>query len=129
MGERPEEIASRATYDGVGKAPLTFPPATRRNVEAHDHRARREPAQPERRVPRAGQLGDLRGALLAAAAAAKTDAVKRAAEIAAMDQKTVAELAAWTALSRVLFNLDDFINAVQNIDTFYRELAEHLPND
>jgi CheY-like chemotaxis protein len=26
-------------------------------------------------------------------------------------------------------NLDDFINAVQNIDTFYRELAEHLPND
>jgi CheY-like chemotaxis protein len=26
-------------------------------------------------------------------------------------------------------NLDDFINAVRNIDTFYRELAEHLPND
>jgi CheY-like chemotaxis protein len=26
-------------------------------------------------------------------------------------------------------NLDDFINAVQNIDSFYRELAEHLPSD
>jgi CheY-like chemotaxis protein len=26
-------------------------------------------------------------------------------------------------------NLDDFIDAVRNIDTFYRELAEHLPND
>ena len=43
-------------------------------------------------------------------AAAKEDARKRAAEIAAMDRKVVAELAAWTALSRVLFNLDDFIN-------------------
>ena len=43
-------------------------------------------------------------------AAAKSDAQKRAAEIAAMDRKTVAELAAWTSLSRVLFNLDDFIN-------------------
>ncbi|WP_329237323.1 response regulator [Actinoallomurus sp. NBC_01490] len=26
-------------------------------------------------------------------------------------------------------NLDDFIKAVRNIDTFYREFAEHLPND
>ncbi|GLY85636.1 response regulator [Actinoallomurus iriomotensis] len=26
-------------------------------------------------------------------------------------------------------NLDDFIEAVRNIDTFYRELAEHLPGD
>lgn len=26
-------------------------------------------------------------------------------------------------------NLDDFIDAVRNIDTFYRELAEHLPAD
>jgi CheY-like chemotaxis protein len=26
-------------------------------------------------------------------------------------------------------NLDDFIDAVRNIDTFYRELAEHLPKD
>jgi CheY-like chemotaxis protein len=26
-------------------------------------------------------------------------------------------------------NLDDFIDAVRNIDTFYRELAEHLPSD
>ena len=43
-------------------------------------------------------------------AAAKADAQKRAAEIAAMDRKVVGELAAWTALSRVLFNLDDFIN-------------------
>ena len=43
-------------------------------------------------------------------AAAKADAEKRAAEIAAMDRKAVGELAAWTALSRVLFNLDDFIN-------------------
>jgi Protein of unknown function (DUF1549)/Protein of unknown function (DUF1553) len=43
-------------------------------------------------------------------AAAKADAEKRATEIAAMDRKTVGELAAWTALSRVLFNLDDFIN-------------------
>jgi hypothetical protein len=43
-------------------------------------------------------------------AAAKADAQKRAAEIAAMDRKQVSELAAWTALSRVLFNLDDFIN-------------------
>jgi hypothetical protein len=43
-------------------------------------------------------------------AAAKADAEKRAAEIAAMDRNAVAELAAWTSLSRVLFNLDDFIN-------------------
>ena len=43
-------------------------------------------------------------------AAAKADARKRAGEIAAMDRKEVGELAAWTALSRVLFNLDDFIN-------------------
>jgi mono/diheme cytochrome c family protein len=43
-------------------------------------------------------------------AAAKADAEKRAAEIAAMDRKQAGELAAWTALSRVLFNLDDFIN-------------------
>jgi len=43
-------------------------------------------------------------------AAAKADAQKRATEIAAMDRKAVTELAAWTALSRVLFNLDDFIN-------------------
>jgi len=42
--------------------------------------------------------------------AAKADAQKRAADIAAMDRKEVGELAAWTALSRVLFNLDDFIN-------------------
>ncbi|GAA4493045.1 response regulator [Actinoallomurus oryzae] len=26
-------------------------------------------------------------------------------------------------------NLDDFIEAVRNIDTFYREFAEHLPSD
>lgn len=26
-------------------------------------------------------------------------------------------------------NLDDFISAVRNIDTFYREFAEHPPND
>jgi CheY-like chemotaxis protein len=26
-------------------------------------------------------------------------------------------------------NLDDFINAVRNIDAFYRDLAEHPPND
>jgi hypothetical protein len=43
-------------------------------------------------------------------AAAKADAQKRAGEIAAMDRKEVAETAAWTALSRVLLNLDDFIN-------------------
>ena len=42
--------------------------------------------------------------------AAKADAQKRADEIAAMDRKEVGEWAAWTALSRVLFNLDDFIN-------------------
>jgi hypothetical protein len=43
-------------------------------------------------------------------AAAKADAEKRAAEIAAMDPKEVAEWATWTSVSRVLFNLDDFIN-------------------
>jgi hypothetical protein len=43
-------------------------------------------------------------------AAGKAEAQKRAAEIGAMDPKAVSELAAWTALSRVLFNLDDFIN-------------------
>jgi CheY-like chemotaxis protein len=26
-------------------------------------------------------------------------------------------------------NLDDFMDAVQNIDSFYRELTEHLPRD
>jgi hypothetical protein len=41
---------------------------------------------------------------------AKEDAAKRATEIDAMDSKEVRELAAWTALSRVLFNLDDFLN-------------------
>jgi hypothetical protein len=43
-------------------------------------------------------------------AAAKADALERAGEIVAMDGKQVAETAAWTALSRVLLNLDDFIN-------------------
>jgi len=39
----------------------------------------------------------------------KEAAQRRAAEIAAMDSKTVRELAVWTEVSRVLFNLDDFI--------------------
>jgi len=43
-------------------------------------------------------------------AAAKADAEKRAEQIAAMDRKSVGEWAAWTAVARVLFNLDDFIN-------------------
>jgi hypothetical protein len=43
-------------------------------------------------------------------AAAKADAAKRAAEVDAMDPKDVRELAAWTSLSRVLLNLDDFLN-------------------
>jgi hypothetical protein len=41
--------------------------------------------------------------------AGKAAAQKRAAEIEAMDSKTLRERAAWTAISRVLFNLDDFI--------------------
>jgi hypothetical protein len=42
-------------------------------------------------------------------AAGKAAADKRAAEIDAMDAKTLRDTAAWTAVSRVLFNLDDFI--------------------
>ena len=42
-------------------------------------------------------------------AAGKVGAEKRVAEIAAMKPAELADLAAWTAVSRVLFNLDDFI--------------------
>ena len=43
-------------------------------------------------------------------AAAKADAQQRAAEIDSMDRKELREWAAWTSLSRVIFNLDDFVN-------------------
>ncbi len=42
-------------------------------------------------------------------AAGKVALQKRTAEIAAMDAKAIRELAVWTEVSRVLFNLDDFI--------------------
>jgi hypothetical protein len=41
--------------------------------------------------------------------AGKAAAQKRAAEFTAMDAKAIRELAVWTTVSRVLFNLDDFI--------------------
>jgi len=42
-------------------------------------------------------------------AAGKAAAQKRAAEVSAMDAKAIREWAVWTEVSRVLFNLDDFI--------------------
>src|SRR5439155_13383910 len=58
-----------------------------------------------------GHLATERSVMVAAGelAAGKAAAEKQAAEINALDTKTLRERAAWTALSRVLFNLDDFI--------------------